>query len=182
MTPTFIMAVPWDQPRLKRALQLRKETGGTLVLDQERNAFHTFRLVLEAIGEGPGIILEDDVILTEGWREKVEAALEGHRDDVVQFFNLRDIPESRYEPARTFLMNQCYYLPTGAAVELLEFTADWPEKHPDHPTGYDIAMGAWMAAKGLKYWMHVPSLVQHEKWRSEINPKRSSARQSKDFV
>lgn len=180
-TPTFIMAVPWELRRLKRAKSLREATGATLVLDRNHDAFDTFRRVLAALGSGPGIILEDDVALAPNWRPRIEAVIAEHAGDIIQFFNLRSIEESRYEPGRTFLMNQCYYLPAGAAEQLLEFTSDWPEKHPEHKTGYDIAMGAWMTQKKMRYWMSVPSLVQHERWTSEINPKRSSARQSKDF-
>jgi GR25 family glycosyltransferase involved in LPS biosynthesis len=181
VTPTFIMAVPWEMRRLKRARQLRDETSGQLVLDRKHDAFDTFRHVLEVIGEGPGIVLEDDVYLAPNWRERIEAVISQHAGDVIQFFNLRSIDESRYEPGRTFLMNQCYYLPAGAAAWLLEWTSDWVEKHPEHPTGYDVAMAAWMTENRMKYWMSVPSLVQHEKWPSEINPGRPSNRQSKDF-
>lgn len=180
-TRTLIMAIPWDQQRLKRAVQLSKQTEGEIVWDKTHNAFDTFRLVLEAAGNDAVIILEDDVALAPNWREKIERGLEGHRHQVVQFFSLRGETESHLEPGRTFLMNQCYYLPEGYAAELLEFTADWVEKNPKYKTGYDIAMGAWLKSRREGYWMHVPSLVQHEKWVSEINSKRPRNRQSKVF-
>lgn len=184
-TNTLIMAVPWVTRRAKAAVELSKTTGGMIVWDQDMHAFHTWRSVLRHAGSEPVIILEDDVILGEDWRNRAEAVIaDGHTADVIQFFSMRaaDLTVgSRYEPGRTFVMNQCYYLPAHAAEQLLEFCEGWEETNPDYKTGYDIAMGRWMQETGRKYWLHVPSLVQHRDWKSEINHKRPRNRQSRTF-
>lgn len=183
-TPTFIMAVPWVPERAQRAKELAADTRGRIVWDEKRHAFHTWRLVMKAIGEGPAIVIEDDVILGEDWRNRAEAVISEHRADVIQFFSMRKADltvGSRYEPGRSFLMNQCYYLPPGAAKALLDFTEDWDHAGQEHPTGYDIAMAKWMQATKQKYWLHVPSLVDHEPWTSEINSRRPRNRQSLTF-
>ena len=184
-TPTFIMAVPWQADRKERAEDLADQVRGKIVWDTTHNAWNTWRDVLAAVGDGPAVILEDDVILADNWRYRVEEAIREHPNDVIQFFSLRkgDVEAApHWEPARTFLMNQCYYLPAGAAKELLVHTKNWPDENPEHPTGYDLAMVAWMRATNRpKYWMHTPSLVQHEPWRSEINPRRPRNRQSPSF-
>jgi len=184
MTPTFVMAVPWLPTRTRRAVRLAQASDAQVIWDSEHDAFDTFRKVLAAVGEGPAVVLEDDVILAEHWRERVEAAVAEHPDVVIQFFSMRKADSeigSRWEPGRSFLMNQCYYLPAGAAVELLAYTEDWSTKRPEHPTGYDVAMASWMKDTGQKYWLHVPSLVQHEDWQSMINPRRPRNRQSQTF-
>lgn len=183
-TRTLIMAVPWEEERAARARELQAQTGGEIVWDETRNAFDTWRKVLRTVGDGPALILEDDVRLVPGWRKRVEAALEGHRDHVVQFFSMRKKDQtegSRWEPGRTYSMNQCYYLPAGEARELLNFSKDWVRRNPENPTGYDLAMAASMASRGVHYWLHAPSLVQHERWVSQINPRRPRHRQSKTF-
>lgn len=183
-TRTLIMAVPWQEERAARARALQAQTGGEIVWDETRHAFKTWRKVLRTVGDGPAIILEDDVILAPRWREQVEAALEGHRDHVVQFFSMRkkDLTEgSRWEPGRTYSGTPCYYLPAGEARELLDYSKDWVRRHPEHPTGYDLTMADSMKARGVDYWLHVPSLVQHERWASAINPRRPRWRQSKTF-
>lgn len=183
-TRTLIMAIPWDQRRVRRAIELKKSTGGEIVWDQERNAMATWRSVLREAGEDPVIILEDDIHLAPRWRERVEHVIEEIPNSVVQFFSLRkrDLTEgSRWEPGRTFMMNQCYYLPQGVAARLLEYSEGWEENNPENVTGYDILMARWMQETGQRYWLHVPSLVQHEPWRSEIQPRRPVNRQSPSF-
>lgn len=144
----------------------------------------TWRMVLEAARLDPVIILEDDVILTPSWREKIEEVIAAHPDDIIQFFSMRKADltvGSRYEPGRTFMMNQCYYLPADVAAHLRDFSVGWEELYPADANGYDILMAKWMQATGRKYWLHVPSLVQHRDWRSEIHERRPRNRQSKTF-
>jgi hypothetical protein len=184
-TPVFIMAVPWEPQRKQRATELADQTRGKIVWDSTHNAWETWRAVLKAVGDGPAIIVEDDVVLGDAWRFHVEKEIHRHPRDVIQFFSLRDRDvnvESHWEPANTFMMNQCYYLPEGAARSLLNHSQSWPQEHPEHPTGYDLAMRAWMRdTKRKRYWMRTPSLVQHEPWRSEINSRRPRNRQSPSF-
>lgn len=181
MVRVIVMGVPWLPQRTKRAVELAKSVDAEVVWDQTHNAFDTWQSVMAAAGDDAIVMLEDDITLAENWRERVEAAVAEHPDDIIQFFSLRSEKESGYRPGRTFLMNQCYYLPAGVAKQLLEYSQDWVEKNPRYKTGYDITMASWMRENGLRYWMHVPSLVQHEDWRSEINPKRPRNRQSKVF-
>jgi hypothetical protein len=42
-------------------------------------------------------------------------------------------------------------------------------------------MADWLATRGERYWLHVPSLVQHRVVPSVINRRRSSRRQSVTF-
>jgi hypothetical protein len=183
-TPTFIMAVPWVDERKNRAESLAKQTSGKIVWDTDRHAFHTWRSVMKAVGDGPAIVIEDDVRLVSDWRNRIEAVIAEHRDEVVQFFSMRNADltiGSRSEPGRTFMMNQCYYLPAGAAKALLDFTEEWNHPGQENPTGYDVAMAEWMKINKQRYWLHVPSLVDHEPWTSEINSRRPRNRQSLTF-
>lgn len=183
-TNTFIMAVPWEERRAARARELADQTRAQIVWDQTHNAFDTWRSVLKAVGDEPGIILEDDIYLVPNWRTRIEEVISEHPDEVIQFFSMRgkDLTEgSRSEPGRTFMMNQCYYLPAGVAKQLLEFSETWVEENPKYKTGYDVTMAKWMQQNKMRYWLHVPSLVQHEPWVSEINARRPRNRQSQTF-
>jgi hypothetical protein len=86
-------------------------------------------------------------------------------------------------PGSSYLMNQCHYLPPHAASALLAFTEDWHATPvgAKNPTAMDTAISRWLVATHQRYWLHEPSLVQHLPLRSEINPKRSRARQSLSF-
>lgn len=139
------------------------------------------------MGDGPTVHLEDDITLTRRFMIRVEAALAGHRSEVVQLFSLRAKDDqtigSRYD--RKFMMTQAFYLPEGYGPRL----ARWIE-HPNggadhraaHPCGIDTALDLWLRARHERYWLHVPSLVQHNVERSITDPRRSSRRQSPTFT
>jgi hypothetical protein len=177
------MAVPWEQERVRNAVELAAETGATIVWDRQHSAFETWQRTLAEAGVDPAVLLQDDVELTEDWRAKVEAVISEHPDTVIQFFSMRKADEtvgSRWEPGRTYLMNQCHYLPAGAAARLLDYSQDWHLKDPRNPTCQDLATAGWLRDTGQRYWLHVPSLVQHRPWASTLGA-RSKARQSRTF-
>ncbi len=122
-TPTYIMAVPWMQERVKRTKKLRDELGATIVWDQTHNPMDTFRLMLERIvqdGDGPCIILEDDIILCENWRPRVEEVIAQRPHQICQFFSMEKEESARRLGSREclgsgFIANLCVYLPAGYA-------------------------------------------------------------------
>lgn len=183
MTKVVIMAVPWDMDRVRRVKDLRAQTGAEVVWDREHSIMDTFTRVLEAVGTDPAIILQDDVYLHPQWGERTQAAIREHPDLLIQFFSIRrsDVGRESYlNGGANYLMNQCYYLPAGMAAELLDFTREWIKDNPGH-TGDDTCIADYLKARKLKYWHHVPSLVQHERWKSATGKGRSSNRQSPTF-
>lgn len=189
MIAAYIMAVPWDVQRAKRASMLRKATEGTVVWDQTQNAMDTFRLMLEQIvndGDHAALILEDDVQLAPNWREKVEAVIAERPNQVIQFFSMRPEAEERSRGSRemdgkTFISNLCVYLPAGYAGALLSYSYDFVEKYPQFKTANDFVIRYWLRERREKFWLQVPSLVQHESWVSSINAKRPRWRKSHFF-
>jgi hypothetical protein len=161
---------------------LKRLPQAVVVRDTTRNAMETFRAALAAVGDGPAVHMEDDVVLTRRFAEKVRAGI-GHGARVVQFFSIRksDLTlGTRMEPGRTFLMGQCFYLPAGMSAEILDFSRDW-RGLAKHPTGLDTMVGDFLKTRKLKYVLSVPSLVQHRNCKSAIDPRRSSSRQSPTF-
>ena len=144
----------------------------------------TFLAAMSRAGESPCVHMEEDVFITENFTAKIEKAISERPGEVIQFFSMRkaDIEiGSRYDYGRTFMMNQCFYLPTGYSNAILNYYPVWPQKER-HPTGYDILIADWLKARKEKYYIYVPSLVQHRQCQSLINPKRSAFRQSITFV
>jgi len=149
--------------------------------DKTRNAMDTFLSAMEMAGDEPAVHMEEDVILTRGFVEKLEAAIAERPHEVIQFFSMRKADltiGSRYDG--NFMMNQCFYLPAGMSRKLLEFRPEWKQADK-HPTGFDILMADYFKSVRLKYWLHVPSLVEHRVCKSMIDPRRSSKRQSLTF-
>lgn len=156
----------------------------SVIWDARHHALETFLRALARAGKAPALHIEDDVILTRDFRVKTEAVIREHADMPVQFFSLarkRDVLGARLEPGRSFMMGQCFYLPAGMSAELLEYADTW-SGIKEHPTGLDFMVRDYLRAKRLRYWLHIPSLVQHRAGTSLINPRRARTRQSPTFT
>lgn len=147
------------------------------------SARETFLRALSMQGDDAAVHLEDDVILTKNFQQKITSVIEQHHNSVIQFFSMRKadmVIGSRWESGRTFMMNQCFYLPCQMASEMIEASRTW-EGWKTHPNGYDLFMADFMKMRKIRYFLHVPSLVQHRIGKSLIDARRSSRRISLTF-
>jgi len=154
-----------------------------VLFDSTGNAMNTFLEAMKAAGDMPCLHMEEDIYVTRAFKEKSERAVSERPLEVIQFFSMRgdDLKiGSRYDYGRTFMMNQCFYLPAGYSRLIHDYYPDWPQKEV-HKTGYDILIADFLKSRKEKYYIHVPSLVQHRKSRSLICPSRSAFRQSITF-
>lgn len=155
----------------------------TVVWDRGQGAMDTFKRAWATHGTEPRICLQDDVILCRGFYEKALSVIEEHPDAVIQFFSMRKhdlIQGSRWVPGGRWLMNQCHYLPKGMAPQIAAYAEDWGG-YDKNPTADDMLMADLFRMAGIKYYNHVPNLVDHAPVKSEIDPRRSTKRQSKTF-
>jgi hypothetical protein len=124
--------------------------------------------------------LEDDILICEGFDGLVSSAVRQHPDEFIQFFSRmsRDLRDgSGHRAGSTFSMNQCFYVPPGLGYDLVAYYKVWPRRF-EAPTGYDWLMADFMASRGMQYWMHTPSLVDHRVGLSEIHPNRPRVRRA----
>jgi len=161
-----------------------KIEGLQIVEDTDKNAMHTFLNALDFVGENAAVHIEDDIIVTAGFQSKLDCVIQDNSDTVIQFFSMRKddlLIGSRLDYGRKFMMCQCFYLPPNYSKLLLEYHSKWEKKEQQLRSGYDLLIADFLKARKEKYWIHVPSLVDHRKVRSAINRRRSSFRQSKTF-
>ena len=181
MTRTIIRAVPWNIERAASARNLKRATGGRIVWDTTHDGYDTMLAALRFAAPDAAIHLEDDILLTSDWRAKVEHVIAAHPHELIQFYSRRKADltvGSRHQPGRDFLWTTCFYVPARMARELPAFMAHWDGRRPPPTTEFDCAIAAFLAHQGEKYWLHVPSLVQHRQWASVVRPGRSTNRQS----
>lgn len=155
-----------------------------IVNDPGGGAMHCFREALRLAGDDPVVHMEDDVVLTEFFEDKIMAEIASRPNQVCQFFSMRkaDLEQgSRVDPGAKFLMGQCFYLPAGVSADLLIYSNDWPGLDK-HPTGLDSMVADYLKSKKMNYYLHVPSLVDHRPVVSRIDSRRSKKRQSLTFV
>lgn len=147
-------------------------------------AFFNYQKGWEIVGNNATVQLDDDTLLCDSFYSKCLDVINERPNDVIQFFSMRkaDIEiGSRYELGSKFMMQQCYYLPEGMAKEILEFSKEFYENTEDKYCPSDPCISLYLKKNKIKYWNHVPNLVDHRVGVSMISSRRSSKRQSKTF-
>ena len=149
--------------------------------DTNRNAMTTFLSAMRQAGQDAVVHMEEDILITTDFMYKINKIISEHPNEVIQFFSMRALDltiGSRYDTS--YMMNQCVYFPAGYSALMLDYYQIW-DKKAQHPTGTDIMINDFLRKRKEKYWIHIPSLVEHRVAQSRINPRRSSKRQSKTF-
>jgi len=152
-------------------------------MDEKQSAFDTFLRSLEMAKDEACVHMEEDIIITKDFVNKLIRAINQKPFNIIQFFSMRkkDITEgSRWD--NNYLMNQCFYAPPFYSKQLRQFFDVWaPHKLEAHPNGTDQMICDFLKNKKEKYWIHCPNLVDHRIAKSAIDPRRSSKRQSLTF-
>lgn len=182
MIPEFIcMTTSWggrDITALQEAIP-----GLRLCVDKEFDAMKNF-LASMRMTNNPAVHIEDDIILCDGFYEKIIEAVNQYPDKVINFFSLRQVDYEIGKPflvaGSRFMMNQCFYVPAMMGPAIADYYERWPKKKI-HPTGYDILMADFFVENKMQYVQWFPHLVNHQETKSLINPRRSSKRTDKMF-
>lgn len=130
----------------------------------------------------PCVHMEEDIIITKDFINKLNNVITQRPNELIQFFSMRgdDINKgSRYD--NNYIMNQCFYLPAGYGRQIAEYYTRW-DRLAELPSGSDLMINDWLKTRKEKYWIHVPSLVEHRVTRSMIEKRRPQRRQSKTFI
>ena len=160
---------------------LKQIPDAVVYYDEFGDAMKSYLHVCENIIKGqPAVLLEDDIILTSDFKNKVESVIRQYPDVLINFFSLsKKYLEPHWKKGREYCMNQCEYFPEGFSERVVRAYDNWALKEKE-PNAYDFLVGyAWGNNKPYLVWC--PSLVQHREVKSIINPRRSSKRQSITF-
>ena len=162
--------------------EIKKQIPESVVYyDTERDPMKSYLYVCEHIIKGqPAVLMEDDIILTSNFKEKVEDVIHKYPNTLINFFSLsKKYLTPHYKKGREHCMAQCEYYPQGFSLEVVKAYKTWALKESE-PNATDYLTGyAWGNNKPYLVW--VPSLVQHRQVKSVINPRRSTKRQSVSF-
>ena len=145
---------------------------------------NTYRRALKASGGLPTIMMQDDLILCEGFREKAINEIAQRPGDVIQFFSMRGADltvGSRYEAGGKFNCNPCVYFPEKMTADLYSYFVENEKRFPYDKYGTDCVVREYLKERKLKYFIVIPNLVDHAVAVSMIDKRRSSKRQSKTF-
>jgi hypothetical protein len=148
-----------------------------------------YRQALELAGTDPFVFLEDDILITKDFIPKIERVIAERPGQVIQFHSRAKKDQtigSRYRTGREFYNHQCVYFPQDFGRYILHYS-DHPQYQDfDNPHCYsDVLTQDFLHEFGLKYWVSIPSLVDHLPDISAVNPKRSKSgvkRQARVFL
>ncbi len=160
---------------------LKQVPEAIVYYDEFGDAMKSYLHVCEnIIGDQPAVLLEDDIVLTSDFKQKIEAVIAQYPEILINFFSLsKKFLKPHFKKGREYCMNQCEYFPAGFARKVVEAYKTWDKKESE-PNAYDFLVGyAWGGNKPYLVWC--PSLVQHRQVKSIIDPRRSSKRQSITF-
>ena len=163
--------------------------GLEVVWDSSGKCIGGYVKALAQAGDDPFVLLEDDILLTQDFYSKITYEIAARPNDVIQFHSRSGKDQSvgsRYNPPRQFLNHQCVYFPPGMASQILAFSrqnayTDWTS-----PRSFsDVLTQDYLSQNRIKYWVSIPSLVDHLPDVSMVNSKRSKTgikRQARVFL
>lgn len=127
-----------------------------LLVDTEHKPTESFIRQLEYISTEDAVLLEDDLILCNNFKEEIEKVINSHPEEIVQFYTK---PSSYFTShySQTFVYNQCTYYPKGVGKIL----ANEMRLYNGSVNGYDIIENEAIHKLGLYIYIYRPCLVQH---------------------
>lgn len=140
-----------------------------LLIDKEHNPVKSFIEQLEYLSDYDAVLLEDDVVLCEGFKEEIEKVISNHKDSIINFFTN---PIKYFTPnyCQCFIYNQCTYYPKGVGKILAkQMRQDWKKLKG---VGYDSIENRSINTLNLYVYNYRPCLVQHKDTYSLIGRNR----------
>jgi len=180
MLEYILRVYPLSKERVLNAQKIIAAADCSIVEDTNSNAYDTFVAALKAARGKDVVHLEDDIMLCRNFTERVEGFVARNKSNVVNFFSRGLNTETRYASGSSFIYTQCFYVSRAISDSLYEYSLSW-YRRTEHPTGIDYMVGDFLKSRKMRYLVHVPSLVQHLPFKSVIDKRRSTKRQSKTF-
>ena len=131
-----------------------------LLIDKEHKPIDSFIKQLKIIDDYDAVLLEDDVILCNGFKEEVEKVIEEHKDEVINFYTKPSAFFSSHF-CQHFVYNQCTYYPRGSAKKIaIQMEKEW--NADKSIKDYDVLENKAIHSLNIYLFNYRPCLVQHK--------------------
>lgn len=129
-----------------------------LLVDKEKKPAESFINQLKYISQYDSVLLEDDLILCEGFKDKIEEVIKQYPNDIINFFYK---PKTYFSThyLTEFSWNQCTYYPKGIALKIANEMKKLYNITPS--LQYDVLENNALYRLGLTHVVYRPCLVQH---------------------
>lgn len=128
------------------------------LVDTDCKPVESFIKQLKYISSWDSVLLEDDLILCEDFKNKIEDAIKQYPDKIINFFTRPNDYFTTHESS-IFAYNQCTYYPKGIAAKLAVKMEEGFKKNPR--AQYDILENNALRELGIPHVQYRPCLVQH---------------------
>ena len=132
-----------------------------IIADKEYRPIDSFIKALYQINNQDAILLEDDLILCDRFKERIEEAIKEYPNRIINFFNSPGIYKD-IEETNNIGWNQCTFYPNGIAGQIAKEMERIPRiKEYPKCNQYSIIEYEAMQNLGLTLVQYRPHLVQH---------------------
>lgn len=137
-----------------------KQIEYELLIDTERKPVDHFIQCLFKISNTDSILLEDDLILCDNFKEEISKAIKQYPNRIINFFQCpyfyKPIIEESYPK-----WNQCTFYPQGVAQQIAEAMSKEERNVGMRKNMYSIIEGNALTKLGIQMVQYRPHLVQH---------------------
>lgn len=148
-----------------------KQIEYELLIDSDHKPIESFIAQLKYISNFNAVLLEDDVILCRDFKNRIEAAIESHRTDIINFYT-SPLQYFTTQYSMKFSYNQCTYYPKGIADKIANKMIEL--YNPELKVGYDVLEFGALNKLKLPHLKYRPCLVQHNDKKSLITESNES--------
>lgn len=139
-----------------------------LLVDYNHDAIGSFIDQLSSHSDAC-VILEDDLILCENFKDRITDVIAKFPNDIINFFEDPHIYYTTHYKTE-FAWNQCTYYPSKVASKIGAEMRLLSTRYPD--LAYDLLERKAMNNLSIRYLVYRPCLVQHKDFKSLIQPTR----------
>lgn len=152
------------------------------LIDYKHEPIKSFIEQLKYISENDSVLLEDDLILCEDFKRKIEEVIKKYPNKVINFF---ESPQSYFltceRVGKYFAYNQCTYYPKGKAKVIAEMMEQVWKEQPNI-NQYDCLEREALHKLNETYIAYRPCLIQHLDKDSLIGNEYGGARRCIYFI
>ena len=135
----------------------------TEICDTKHQYVQSYIDALVVISDYDSVLLEDDCVLCNNFKEEIEKVISEHPNDIINFFSSpEDYMTSHY--CTNFNYNQCTYFPKEICKKVI------PEMQLLYSRirniqSYGALLGKALKLLGIPHYVYRPALVQHIDYR-----------------
>ena len=140
------------------------------IIDKEHKYVKSYINALYEINDYNAVLVEDDIVLCNNFKEEIEKVIEQYPNSVINFFsNPERFFTTHYSEA--FNYNQCTYFPKGMAKILADEMMKYylPEESGKFIQRYGRLLCISLEQLGIPHLIYRPCLVQHIDGKSTFN-------------